>query len=274
MLEENQKDILDRNYLLNKRSDARKKNRFLRHSHLNLMLGCLLGFLIVVGIYFFSDFSKIYRIVVEGNHYLSDEDIIELSKIDEDTRYLSLLSNQYAKRIEKSPYVKNCSIELLDNRLVRINVVENQILGYYLHDGKSYLLMENDDSIEIDISNVYLSAYVPLIEGYSMEELANVKYYLLKLDDKLINEISEIHRYPFSYDANMMEVIMRDGNYVFVSPIGAKMLENYYDIISSLGLSNDEICIYLDEVSNSGYVSACPWEAVFTDDANSDSIAE
>ena len=103
--------------------------------------------------------------------------------------------------------------------------------------------MENDDSIEIDISNVYLSAYVPLIEGYSMEELANVKYYLLKLDDKLINEISEIHRYPFSYDANMMEVIMRDGNYVFVSPIGAKMLENYYDIISSLGLSNDEICI-------------------------------
>ena len=75
----------------------------------------------------------------------------------------------------------------------------------------------------------------------------------------LDDEISEIHRYPFSYDENMLEVIMRDGNYLYLSYYSLSMLNEYYTIASGITVTEDKACIFLDEMTNSGYTSECPY---------------
>ena len=58
----------------------------------------------------------------------------------------------------------------------------------------------------------------------------------------------------------MMEVIMRDGNYCFVSWTGLEMLDKYYLIVSGIDTSTNKACIFLDELTNSGYIGICPWQ--------------
>ena len=85
---------------------------------------------------------------------------------------------------------------------------------------------------------------------------------------------SEVHSYPFSYDERMMEFIMRSGNYVYVSSYGLALLNNYHSIESSLSTEEDHVCIFLDEVTNSGYTSACPFWDDGSDEVQTDAQEE
>ena len=123
-----------------------------------------------------------------------------------------------------------------------------------------YILLINGDKVLIDDNNIYLIAKIPLLEGYNNDQINQILRGFKAIDYNTINEISEIHRYPFSYDENMMEVIMRDGNYCFVSWTGLEMLDKYYLIVSGIDTSTNKACIFLDELTNSGYIGICPWQ--------------
>ncbi|MDO4500265.1 MAG: FtsQ-type POTRA domain-containing protein [Erysipelotrichaceae bacterium] len=262
MLDESKKDILKENYLLKKRKDAHKKTVFTAIKHHCFLLGVLFGFFILVALYFVSDYSDIYHISVEGNIYLSDSDIIELSGISEDDKYLLLMSTAVSSKLEKSPYIDEAKVERLENRLVRITVKEVKQIGYLFEDNESLILLQTGDRVPLNEDNAYLLKNIPLLEGYNKDQITEILRGFKQIEAKTINEISEIHRYPFSYDENMMEVIMRDGNYCFVSWTGLKMLEEYYSIESGIDKSNGLSCIYLDELTNSGFISVCPWQNV------------
>ena len=77
----------------------------------------------------------------------------------------------------------------------------------------------------------------------------------------MIKQISEIHKYPVSYDDKQMEVIMKDGNYCFMSYLALDLLENYYAVSSSIDKTKGYACIYFDDFTNSAYASICPWQS-------------
>ncbi|MBR2577818.1 MAG: FtsQ-type POTRA domain-containing protein, partial [Erysipelotrichaceae bacterium] len=205
----------------------------------------------------------------EGNIYLSDKDIIELSGISEDDKYLLVFPKAKERKLLKSPYIEEATVRLLDDRLIQISVKEVKQVAYLYEDGESRILLINGERIKLDSDNSYLIEKLPLLEGYDKEQISEILRGFKLIEYGTINEISEIHRYPFSYDANMMEVIMRDGNFCFVSWTGLSMLDEYYRIVSGLDPSLGNVCIYLDELTKSGYTSICPWQEQANEAVNS-----
>ena len=119
----------------------------------------------------------------------------------------------------------------------------------------------NGVSMKIDDDSIYLIDNVPLIDGYSSDELKEISRGFRDTDPDVIKQISEIHKYPVSYDDKQMEVIMKDGNYCFMSFLALDLLENYYAVSSSIDKTKGYACIYFDDFTNSAYASICPWQS-------------
>ena len=274
MLEESRKKILDRNYLLNKRKDAHRKTVFTAIKNSCFLIGIFLGMLAVIAIYFISSYSDVYHVTVEGNAYLKDSDIINISGIKKNSKYLLVFPSSKERKLVNSPYIEEAKVELLDDRLVKISVKEVKQIAYIYEDNTSKILLANGERIDLTGDNYYLIEKLPLLEGYTKDQISEILRGFKQIGYETINEISEIHRYPFSYDENMMEVIMKDGNYCFVSWTGLGMLEEYYKIVSGLDSSIGNVCIYLDELTRSGYTSICPWQEVAEETVETSEITE
>lgn len=258
MLEEKKENILEDNYYLKKRKKARLKTRFLAIKNRLFILGIVFGILITAVLYLMLPSSEVFKVVVKGNEYLKDDYYINLSKIKDGDKFLLVNLNKVKNQISSSSIVDSVTVKRNNYNLIEINVKEKEIIGYTYEVEPKILL---SDGSTINLENDYLDviASVPLIEGYDEEGLKLIAIGFKKLDQKMIDEISEIHRYPFSYDENMLEVIMRDGNYLYLSYYSLSMLNEYYTIASGITVTEDKACIFLDEMTNSGYTSECPY---------------
>ena len=271
MLEENKQDILSKNYLLNKRKNVRIKNQNLAIKHRIFVFGCVIGLAIMVTTYFCLPMSDVYGVKVSGNQYFDDEYYLALSGLSKDDKYLLVNPKKVAKRLKDSAIVADASVKRADHRMLEIEVKEHTLIGYIYTD-KPEVILSDGSLFEFKDEYLSLICEIPYIEGYSAEELALFAKDFEKLDAKMINEISEIHRYPFSYDDQMMEIVMRDGSYVYVSHLGLYLLNEYYTVKSGIKDKNQNLCIFFDEVTNSGYTSECPYwhEEVKTETEESD----
>ena len=258
MLEEKKENILEDNYYLKKRKKARLKTRFLAIKNRLFILGIVFGILITAVLYLMLPSSEVFKVVVKGNEYLKDDYYINLSKIKDGDKFLLVNLNKVKNQISSSSIVDSVTVKRNNYNLIEINVKEKEIIGYTYEVEPKILL---SDGSTINLENDYLNviASVPLIEGYDEEGLKLIAIGFKKLDQKMIDEISEIHHYPFSYDENMLEVIMRDGNYLYLSYYSLSMLNEYYTIASGITVTEDKACIFLDEMTNSGYTSECPY---------------
>ena len=205
-----------------------------------------------------SSVSNIYRITIQGNNYLNDEDIIGLSELSTRKKYLFTIPRMIKKKIMQNPIVESCEVQLLDNNQVNIVVNEKKIIAYLYDQGNTVLLLANDERIPVDRDNLYLINKVPFIEGFTNEELVLIEKNFAECDYQIINEISEIHKYP-DLKYQDLELIMRDGNYIFTSVYGLNILNHYYDIESSYSRDKHS-CYYFEDISGNAYTSACPWE--------------
>lgn len=268
MLEEKRDQILEDNYYLKKRKKARLKTRFLAVRNRVFIVGIITAFIVTSVLYFMLPESEVFKVVVNGNGYLSDSYYIGLSGIDEGDRFVLVNLSGVKDRISSSSIVESVDVRRENYNLIEINVREKSIIGY-TYESEPMLLLSDGTSIRLENDYLSIIANVPLIEGFDEEGLKLVSVGFKKLDKKMIGEISEIHRYPFSYDENMLEVIMRDGNYLYLSYYSLLMLNDYYTIVSGINADNENVCIYLDEMTNSGYTSECPYwhkDTEITDD--------
>lgn len=248
-------------YYYSRLCDEKTKLKFFRAKrHWFIITLAITFFLIILG-YHFSQASKVYRVTVSGNKLLSEEMIRNLSSIDNTTHYWLFWPGSIAKKIKQHPLVKTAKVQRQDAHIIAITVQEKEALAYYYKEGNSFLWLADSEPMLLDENSLNLVTNVPLIEGYTEEELAKIQKDYREIPLKLLAEISEIHRYPMSYDDNFAEVIMRDGNYVFVSPSGLKYLQSYYAVASGIA-SKDPVCLYFDDVTKTGYRSACPWQKV------------
>jgi len=260
LLDNNKKELLENNSFLTNRNNAKKKVRFNEFRFWLFIASVFVGFALIVVLYFISDYSKVYHVAIDGNVSLSDEYIRELSGINEDNRFLLVSKTKIKKAVEKAELIESAKVIKTDGNLIRIEVKEYEVIGYASENGYSYLVLRNGDTVELDENNMYTIARVPLIEGYDEEGVKKVAKAFKDIDVSIIEEISEIHHYPMSYDEDMMELVMKDGNYCFVSLFGLSLLDNYYSVVSELELNGDNVCLLIDEVTNTYQYRKCPWE--------------
>ena len=123
---------------------------------------------------------------------------------DVNNEYLLNIPSNIQNNLETSPLIKEAIVSLENNKIISIEIVEEKMVGYIFEDEKLYILMINDEKEEVNDENIYLIDNVPLIEGYTKEELKEIERGFENTSIEVIKQISEIHKYPVSYDDKQM----------------------------------------------------------------------
>ena len=209
-----------------------KKNK--KKKKLNIIK--LLVFILIFYIIIYSIYSllnmKIRNIVIKGNTYLKDYEIIEQANIKDYPPMLTLNKNKTINKLKELDLISDATIKKSFDFTITIEVVEKKIIleydnNYYLSDGSK-------------IKGSYLGT--PTLVNYVPE--GTLKKFLNemgKLDYDIINSISEIEYSPTkNSDGNITDedifiFKMNDGMIVYISTDKIDIMNNYQKIYASLG---------------------------------------
>ena len=211
----------------------KRRKRRLRVGRLFLLLIILglIGFLV----YNFVDIP-IRNITVTGNNILTDQEIIELGKLEDYPSFFGTISLVVKKKIEKNAYVKKATVTkgLLS---INIKIEENKVL--YVNKNTNEKIFQNgkikDDKI---ICVPYLINEVP------KEKQERFKKGMTKIDDDMLCQMSEIKYDPNEIDKDRYYAYMNDGNGVYLTVNKFKKINKYNAILENIGKQNGTL--YLD----------------------------
>ena len=230
--------------------------RFLTNKMKVFVLAIFCGFVLIAAGFLLSPASKVKGFDIEGNYFLSDEEILNISGISDQSRYLFLFDSLTEEHLKDNPLIQDAEVKVKNDGTVSIHITEKVIIGYRY---KTYPELIFQDGTVMELSNqyAYLYAEVPLIVGFN-EDISDFAKAFEKVPQKRIASISEIHRHEYSYDPNGIEFVMKDGNRFFASFYSADVINQYNGVASAL--SEKSVCLYADENSRNVYKSLCPEE--------------
>ena len=180
----------------------------------------------------------ISNIYIKGNNYLSDQEIIELSKIDDYPSFFKTTKYRIKKRLLKNPYIKNVKVKKSMFNTIEISVVEKNILCR--KDDNKLVILE--DGKEVDDNNKY---NVPILLNY----IPDTKYksflkHMNRVNDSIKSEISEIRYYPNEQDDDRFLLHMNDGNVVYLTLTKFSQINYYESVLDQL--EGKKGILYLD----------------------------
>ena len=171
--------------------------------------------------------TRISNIYIKGNNYLTDQQIIDISKLKNYPLSIKNTCNKIEKRLEKNIYIK--SVKVTKNiylNKVYIEIEENYPLFYYESESKTVLY--NGKKIDDKLNT-------PVLINYVEQDIYNkLIEKLKKIDLDILNRISEIE-YIEDKDVKKFLFLMNDGNYVYVDFKNFETLNKYLDIINTFG---------------------------------------
>ena len=205
-----------------------------------LRVGRLLFLLLLLAAISFA-FIKYVRVPIRsinisGNNILTDQEIIDIAKLDNYPSYFEVISYVVKKRISKNEYVSSVNVRkgLLN---VKINIVENKVL--YIDSKTNEKVMLNtkvkDDKV---ICVPYLTTSIRSGHEEEFRKAMN------KIDSSVLCKMSEIKYDPNDIDEDRYYVNMNDGNGVYLTINKFKKINNYDTILESIGKENG--ILYLD----------------------------
>ena len=164
----------------------------------------------------------IKNIFVKGNNILSDQEVIDIAKINNYPSYFKYTSAEIEKSLLKNNYIKSARVKKKNLKEIYIEIEENIILFYNKTSKKTVLL--NGKEINKKLKGPILINYVPdkvykkLIKSMS------------DIDTSIINRISEIKYNPSNVDNERFLLTMNDGNYVYITLNKIERINNYVEI--------------------------------------------
>lgn len=229
----------------NKKKIMRRKRR--RKGILLLML------LVLFGIYMFSDYSNIRVIDINGNTFYTKEQLLEIADIDLAQKSILAPSFLIEKRLKQDTLIMDVSVHKSWDGIVRIDLVEENVVGYYTKDKKTYLMLKGEEDIKF--KDERLLAFMPYINNLNDKQREQYKQNIQSVNEKNILMISEVTHYETTYDKNMLKLYMQDGHVVLTTMDGLKLLDKYLEMLKSLNTTHK--CITFVEETNSSYSEKC-----------------
>ncbi|MEG0313905.1 MAG: FtsQ-type POTRA domain-containing protein [Erysipelotrichaceae bacterium] len=220
----------------------------------------LLLILVVIG-YFTSDISKVKSIKVTNNHFYSEEDILNQVGINYESRYILQQQFIISYKVKDNELLDGINVYNDWYGGIVLEVNEKKVIGYT--SGKDGIILFADGStIALNEELLKKVNAAPLISNIKKENYKKLAEVFNELEKETINSISEIRAYKTSYDDNMLELIMQDGNkirstYKGIEVMKAKKDEQgndkspYKEILKEL--KGTHVCLVLDEVNHSAY---------------------
>lgn len=182
----------------------------------------------------------IRNIIVKGNSYLKDQQIIDIAGI---SNYPSILrsSHEIEKKLKKDKFIKDAKVKKTWYFEVRIKVEENLPIFYDATNSKTVLKDGTKIKEEYDVP--ILVNYIPdTIYKEFVNKMGEMDYSILK-------KISEIKYEPNTVDEERFVFYMSDKNKAYVTLNKIKKINNYNDIMKKVLLKYDtkKGTLYLDE---------------------------
>lgn len=167
--------------------------------------------LLLIVIYFQSSLSDVKVIKIEGNRYLSEEEIITAGNLSGETSFWGVNKQKIEADIMSLNQISDASVSREFPFTVIIGVQEYTRVAYLLRDGKYSPILESGKILEADALADF-PADAPLLMGWSNgSELAEMAAELSNLPESLIHRISEIYYTPEELDPLRITLYMNDG---------------------------------------------------------------
>lgn len=198
----------------------------------------LIFLVICVGLYFAITYladTKIKNIYIYGNNILTDQQIIELAKIDDYPSFYKTFSRTMKKNIKQNPIIKDVKIKKRFFNVLKIYVTEYKPL--FIKDNKLIL----EEGIISEMVNVKVPVLTNEVNTEVYESLIKE---LSNIDDLIRSQISEIIYSKSEYDNTRFLLYMDDGNHVYVNINKFSKLNYYNEIYPTL--NNKKGTLYLD----------------------------
>lgn len=200
--------------------------------------------IIVFVILFVIPFSiyKIYKtniknIFISGNNYLSDQEIIDIAKLENYPNSIKNSSNTIKKRLEKNRYIYSAEVRKENLfKEVYIKIQENYPLFYYQVENKTVLYNGKYDD-NISATCTIINKIPDTIYDDFVDNMKNINI-------NILNRISQIEYKPNSVDEERFLLFMNDGNYVYLTLKKFDNINKYVDMIKSF--DNKKGILHLD----------------------------
>lgn len=245
----------------------RKEKQIRKQVALKKMLRYVLltvaAFVMALGLFWYhqSPYSRVNRLIIENNVYLSDEEVSEIINFKLGKQFYTFFTSSVENSIPKNTLIESiqASKNWLDQSMT-ITVKEKPIVGYKLSDKID--LIASDGSVKSLYSDqVYLLKGLLRISGFddeaSLKELASA---LQRSDKVLLNNISEIIQDPRSYDEKFLRVMMSDGIVLSTSIYSLEKLDSdtFKEIVNNM--KPTQKCVVYDVFWNASYSKECEVE--------------
>lgn len=210
------------------------------------ILCCCALFLFSFVVYFFSEESKISVLTCSGNSYYTDQEIYQQISLSLDSRITFIPAFTMEEKIEELPLVKSATVTK-SNRQLQIRVEEYTVIGYYVDGDANYAMVKDHSDIQLDEDHISKIVHFPLYTGFTSKQRKEIKAIFKEHDDldkSIIERMSEVIPYESTYDENMLQITMRDGNTVYTSLSSLHMLSKYQGVLSQL--KGKYACLMLD----------------------------
>lgn len=181
----------------------------------------------------------IHNIIVTGNHYLTDQEIIETAGIEKYPSFIRSYFSPLKENLEKNPWVKKAKIKRKSFGVVEIQIeekeplfekVENQVI--VLSDGTEI------PSTSLESPVLGLLNYVPDTKYDTFVKQMG------KIDTSIRYLISEITYLPNEQDKDRFLLYMSDGNYVYLTLTKFQNINYYEQVLEQL--AGRKGILYLD----------------------------
>lgn len=215
-----------------------KKKKKKRKLKLKSVFIFVLIIFFIVGIICLLSLLKVKTFFVYNNNYLSDDEVLKELKLNKDSSFL--FTNTFTEKaiVRKSKLIKDLKIDKTLSLEVKVHIDEYKILFY--NDTTKKTVLENGNEIDY----VYDNAPVLINKIEDKEIYKKFIKKFTKVDNKVIDSISEIIYSPNGIDKERFLLSMNDGNYVYVTISKLTKINEYQKIIGSV--ENRKGILYLD----------------------------
>lgn len=211
-----------------------KKKRFRIKFRIIILFLSLIGLIITSIVYIIN--IPISNIIISGNNYLMDQEIIEIAGIQNYPSTLKNSSSKIEKKLEENIYVKSAKVSKTFFTRVYIDIEENRPLFYNQSINRTILLDKKETkdgfNVPILINNIPSAIYDEFIEKMS------------EIDTNVLIKISEIKYVPDEVDDLRFLFSMNDSNYVYLTLKKIDKINSYNDIVKQF--DNKKGILYLN----------------------------
>ncbi|APU71607.1 cell division protein FtsQ/DivIB [Companilactobacillus crustorum] len=189
----------------------------------------IIVFIIVLIAYFGSPLSKVRDINVKGVNDLGAQQVINATKIDENSTLLDVLLHHGSiskKTAKKLPSIKSVTFRTYNLRDLVINVKEYPTLGYINKDGGYYRIIDNGRVLNQKL-NSPIGNY-PIYSNFNSGRLREIANIYADLPSNVQTNVSEFYNSPTKLNPYRIKIDMNDGNKVIADMRTVKTKLKYY----------------------------------------------